>query len=172
MVIPTPTAGYDNVQQAFAPQTLAGLGDCGDCLQYDADGYCSLTDTTNCGTSGDTSSGSITLSPLVPGQANTTGTVANPIYASSTSPTVTTGVSAGQLALLNTIAQNAGTIGKELAITPGTVVSASGAVSQQNPGYPIAGSNTLGIGGTASSSLMMMLLLGLGVVLVKNASKH
>jgi len=69
-------------------------------------------------------------------------------------------MTAAQISLLNTIAGNAGTIGKELALSPGVSVSSSGAVSQQNAGFAIPGTNVSASLGSSGSSLMILLLAG------------
>jgi hypothetical protein len=167
MIVPTATVGAGNtgIAESFNSRTLAGLGACGDCLSYDSDGNCQEIDTADCSAGQLASWGvapatsSITLNPLVPGATMTTGTLANPpatVYPSSTTATTSTGTTAAQLALLNTIAQNAGSIGKELALSPGTTVSASGAVSQQNPGYAIPGTSVSASLGSSGSTMMLV----------------
>ena len=185
MMIPTPTvsAGQTLVQDAFSSQTLSGLGQsCGDCQQYDDNGNCLSIDTVDCTSaqlasfnSGNPTVNSIDLTNLVPGQVPGQGgsaanqsTVVLP-SGTTTATTTSTGMTTGNLALLNTIAANAGTIGKELAISPGTTVSASGAVSQQNPGFAIPGTS---VSASLAGSSSTLLLLAAVVAVAFMMSKH
>ena len=174
MVIPTPTVGYDQVR---LPRSLAGLAGCGGCYEFDDSGNCISQDMTTCDsgsgfTTGTTPPSSITWDPgfitgtIPPASVNPSGTPVAPSSVSST------GMTAAQLSLYNTILKNAGTIGMELALQPGVSVSPTGAVSQQNPGYPVVGTplgTALGLTGSSSSTMLLLLV---GVVAVMFMSKR
>jgi len=148
--------------------SLSGLG-C-DCSEIDNDGNC--LDPDPCSSSTGATTGTLTLPgfstlPIVqtPTQAGETVVPS----ATPTSPTAvaSTGMTAQQYALYSQILNNAGTLGKELAITPGTVVTPQGAVSQQNPGYPIGGTGFSSVlGGVSSSSIMPLALLAIGAIVI------
>jgi hypothetical protein len=130
MVIPTPST------------SLSGLG-C-DCSSIDDNGNC--LDPDPCSSPTNTygaSTGTVSLPGFGPLPVQTPVQAGETVVPSATptapNTTQATGMTAAQYQLYSQILSNAGTIGKELALTPGTTVSANGAVSQQNPGYPIAG---------------------------------
>lgn len=79
-----------------------------------------------------------------------------PTFPSSLPGATSTGMDPQQLALLNSISQGGFTLAKELAIQPGVTVSPTGAVSQQNPGYPIGTTaGSLSVTGQGSSMLIL-----------------
>ena len=83
---------------------------------------------------------------------------ANPTMAYTPSSTTTSSSSlpTNWTPVLQTLTQGALTLGQELALQPGMSISPSGAISQQNPGYPIGTGVATAISGISTTTLLML----------------
>ena len=167
MVIPVSATLPDSVlspaavARKFQSTSLMGLGSMG--VRGLGDTYC---DDVGCYDDGTTTTSALNC----PGDPGCPG-YTPPVSDIGASNTVLSASSTDWTKILQSLTTAGVDIAKLALIQPGTTLTASGAVSRQNPGYQIPGSNTASLGLNTSGSNTTLLLVGLGLAAVLFMSK-